>query len=194
MPTDPVREPDPWDVVQSEHGADYRVFRIRVDTRRSPLDGELHRFVVLDAPDWVNVVAVTREGQVVLIRQFRHGLGELALEIPGGMVDPGEAPERAAERELLEETGYQAGRWERLGFVHPNPAIQNNGCTTFLALDCELVAEPAGDATEDIAVELVPADRLPGLVASGQITHALVIGALYWFLFERARSTAAGKT
>jgi 8-oxo-dGTP pyrophosphatase MutT (NUDIX family) len=180
--------PRPWQVVHTEPAADYHIFKARVDTSRSPRSGQLHRFVVLDTPDWVNVVALTREERVVLVRQFRHGLQDLSLEIPGGLIDPGESAEEAARRELLEETGYAAQRWERLGLVHPNPAFQNNRCMTFLALGCERVAEPAPDATEDIGVELCPASELAELVSSGQITHSLVLNALYWFLYERGRS------
>jgi ADP-ribose diphosphatase len=189
MRIEPGAGPLVWQIVQSEHTADYHVFRTRVDTARSPRSGDLHQFVVLDTPDWVNIVALTPEDRVILVRQFRHGLRSLSLEIPGGMVDPGESAEEAARRELLEETGFSAASWERLGIVHPNPAIQNNRCTTFLALQCERVGEQTLDATEDIDVELVPVFELPQLVSSGQITHALVLNALYWFLFELPRRT-----
>jgi ADP-ribose diphosphatase len=184
-----VPDPSPWPIVQSDHTADFHVFRTRVDLARSPRSGKLHQFVVLDAPDWVNVVAVTEDEQVVLVRQYRHGLRSVSLEIPGGMADPGESPEAAARRELLEETGYGSDHWERLGLVHPNPAIQNNSLTTFLARGSRRIAEPTPDGTEDIVVELVPVAELATLVSTGRITHALVVNALYWFLFEHSRRT-----
>src|SRR5687768_5692732 len=121
MPTDPEIRPQPWQVVRSEADTDYRIFRARIEHTRAPRSGEVHRFVVLDTPDWINVVPVTRDGKVVLVRQFRHGLKDLSLELPGGLVDPGETPADAARRELLEETGYATEQWEPLGFVHPNP-------------------------------------------------------------------------
>jgi len=134
------------------------------------------------APDWVNVVAVTAKGQVVLVRQFRHGTGQTTLEIPGGAVDPEDrSPLAAAKRELREETGYAARRWRRIGVVDPNPAFQTNSCTTFLAEG----AFPAGDADpdegEELEVVLVSPGRLGALVRRGTIRHALVIAALHWW-------------
>ena len=187
MQEHPVSGPVAWERLESQHRDDYKIFQVRLDTARSPRTGEPHQFVVLETPDWVNVVPVTRDRQVVLVRQFRHGLGQTSLEIPGGLVDPGETADMAARRELLEETGYEALGWEYLGFVHPNPAFQNNRCHSYLALDCELVGEPALDSGEDIAVELVPVSKLAEMAATGAITHGLVLNALYWFLYERER-------
>ncbi|MFZ1399124.1 MAG: NUDIX hydrolase, partial [Candidatus Promineifilaceae bacterium] len=98
-----------WEKLDSEEIANYRIFKMRKDVRRSPRTGNEHSFFVLESPDWVNVVALTAENQVVLIHQFRHGTAEITLEIPGGMVDPHENdPAEAIRRELLEETGYAA--------------------------------------------------------------------------------------
>ena len=119
------------------------------------------------------------EPEVVLVRQWRYAAEAPTLEIPGGIVDPGESPAGAAARELLEETGYRAARVELLGTVHPNPAILANRCSTFLATGLERVGEPEGDGEEHIEVTLVPASALPSLVARGEITHSLVIAAFY---------------
>ncbi len=132
----------------------------------------------LNAPDWVNIVPITPEGKVVLIRQHRWGVDAETLEIPGGMVDPGESPELGGVRELLEETGYGGGRVILLGWVHPNPAIQGNKCWLFAMLDAVLVGETQLDAGEDIKVELVGLSELPGLLDRGAISHALAIVSL----------------
>lgn len=175
---DKVRE---WSLIDSQPLGDYRVFQLRQDTRRSPRTGRQHTFFVLETGDWINVVPVTPDNKIVLIRQFRHGTEEVTLEIPGGMVDEGEAPESSARRELLEETGYAAEELVHIGTVTPNPAILNNRCHTFLARSAVHVAEPAMDGSEDIAVELVDASDVPALITSGQISHALVIAAFYFY-------------
>jgi 8-oxo-dGTP pyrophosphatase MutT (NUDIX family) len=158
---------------------DHRIFQLKTLEVADPRDGSLHPRVVLEATDWVNVIAVTTTGEAVLVRQFRFGTWSDTLEIPGGMVDAGETPEAAARRGLEEETGYRAGRLEPLGFSHPNPAILDNRLHSFLALDCVQVHAGAQDATEDIAVELVKRGELAELVKRGEITHSLVLAALY---------------
>jgi ADP-ribose pyrophosphatase len=185
------RNPDPqlppsslrsWPLLASEVLHAFPIYRLRRDSRQSPRTGKVHTFLVLDATDWVNVVPVTPEGKVVLIRQFRHGTGTFVLEVPGGMVDPADqSPEEAARRELLEETGYAAERFHYLGFVHPNPAIQNNRCHTFLAESVRRAQAQHLEGSEDIEVLEVPYDRIASLIERREITHALVLTAFFWY-------------
>lgn len=170
-----------WKKLATRLIGNYRVFQLREDQSLSPRTGRTHTFYVLEAADWVNVVALTPAGQVVLIRQYRHGTEEVTLEIPGGMVDEGEAPSAAAARELLEETGYEAEEIIPIGVVTPNPAILNNHCHTFLARNARPVRPPQFDGSEDIAFELTPMENVPELIGSGRISHALVIAAFYHY-------------
>ncbi len=174
-----------WTRVRFQSLFRHRLFELRHEQLERPEEGRRREALVLDAPAWVNVVAVDGDGQVLLVRQWRFGIGAPTLEIPGGMVDPGETPLEAARRELLEETGYRAARWSELGAVEPNPAFLTNRCTTFLAEGLERVGEPVGDGEEEITVESAPVEALGGLVDSGAIRHSLVIAAFY--LYERRR-------
>jgi len=171
-----------WKRVKREPVADCRVFKVRHDFSLDPRDESTHDFYVIEAPDWINVIPVTSDNRVVLIEQYRHGTSEITLEIPGGMVDDGEWASEAAERELLEETGYKPGSVELLGRTRPNPAIQNNWLHLYVARDCQLVQSPQFDSSEHIGVRVEPLAEIPKLIASGKINHALVIAAFY-FLF-----------
>ncbi len=174
-------EPVPsWELLDRHTLQDCRIFRLQEDRARSPRSGEDHTFFTLDAPDWVNVVAVTPAGQAVMVRQFRHGSRRTTLEIPGGMVDPGESAAEAAQRELLEETGYAAREVTQLGTVNPNPALFANRCTTWLAADAERVAPIRNEGAEETQVELVPLDEIPTRMHTGEVDHALVIAAFHW--------------
>ena len=172
---------EPWEKLDSQYLGDFRIFRIRQDTSLSPRTGATHRFFVLESPDWVNVIPLTLEGNVILIRQYRHGTEDVTLEVPGGMVDAADAdPSVSAARELREETGYEVEAIIHLGSVAPNPAFLNNQCHSYLALGVRPVHEVALDGAEDIAFEEIPLAAIPDLIRSGAITHSLTITAFYY--------------
>ncbi len=171
----------PWNVVASEPVLETRIFTLRKNLARSPATGREAEFQVLDAPDWVNVIALTPDDHVLLIRQYRHGTSEITVEIPGGTVDPGESPLHAAQRELLEETGFEASEWEACGVVEPNPAFLSNRTHTFVARGARRTGPQRPDDHEEIDFELSPIDRLPELLRDGTIRHALVMCAFAHF-------------
>ncbi len=181
--------PRAWTRVGVRAERDYRIFVTRTLDVTDPRNGSPWVRTVIEAPDWVNVVAVTAADEVVLVRQFRFGTWSNTLEIPGGMVDPGEDAAGAAARELEEETGYRPARLTPLGTCHPNPAIFSNALHTFLAEGCVKVHDGKQDGSEDIEVVLAPRRELPQLVRRGEITHALVLAALHYESL-RAPSTA----
>lgn len=172
-------DPKPWPLKSSTRHGDFRIFRVREDAKVSPVTGEELPFFILECHDWINVLPITADGQAVLIRQWRHGTNEITWEIPGGLIDPGETPEQAAARELLEETGYTPKRIQYAGAVTPNPAFITNRCHTCIAYDCEKTSAPSFDPGEDITTHLVPLERLREMVRDGEITHSLVVAAFY---------------
>ena len=176
---------DDWQRQRSEIIEDFKFFRLRQDIARHPTSGRDHRFFIFEFPDWVNIMPITPEREVVFVNQFRHGTRELTLEIPGGIVDPGEGAKQAALREMYEESGYASLDAIELGWVHPNPALQENRCWSFLAQDVTRdVADDhqVGTGSEAIEVTTVPLAEIPGLLNDKLITHALTIAAFdhYW--------------
>jgi ADP-ribose pyrophosphatase len=182
--------PDIWKRERSEQTADCRVFKVRKDFSVRDSDKKEATFFVIEGPDWVNVVPLTPDRQVVLINQFRHGVEGLTLEIPGGLVDGSENHAVAAARELLEETGYAPREMIPLGRSRPNPAIQNNWIYHFLALDCEPEQAVSFDEHESITVKLAPLSEIPDLIQNELITHSLVIAAFHKFFLHYENRTS----
>lgn len=168
----------PWETAAPEPLLETRIFTVHQRRARSRQSAKEGAFVYLDAPDWVNVVAVTPDAEVVMIEQYRHGLDRVTLEIPGGMVDPGESPLEAGLRELREETGFAGANAELIGRVSPNPAIQSNWCHTVRVPDVTRVGEQQLEGNEEIAIRLVPLTEIRPLIAKGIIHHALVVSGL----------------
>ena len=175
----------PWAFLTSKILQTCRVFTLRKERYRSPRTGQEHDFYLIDSSDWVNVIPLTADGKVILVKQFRFGTKEFSFEIPGGMLDDGDTPAGAAARELIEETGYAGDEPEFLGSVHPNPAIHTNRCYTYLVRNAVFRKPPRQDSTEDVEVEIVPLKKIPGLIQDGTITHALVVAAFYWYFSKK---------
>lgn len=182
----------PWKTIRSTPVGDFRIFTIRSDVKISPRTGKEHDFFVLDSVNWVNIVAVTPDQELVMVEQYRQGSNTVELEIPGGMMDPHETdPVMTAVRELREETGYEGDNARQLGKIHSNPAILSNITYTVLIENCRLKHGVEFDHGEDLETHLVPAAEIPKLVADEKIGHPLVVAALFYFeLWQRGLKTA----
>ncbi len=168
----------PWTVLSQKTLLDRKWLRITEDSVRLPNGTVIDEFHVMHSPNWAAVIAVTENSQIVMVEQYRHGLGRTSLELPSGVVDPGERPLDAASRELLEETGYCAQRWESLIEVSPEPSRSTHRASFFVAYGAERVGDARLEASEIINVRLTDVDRLIDQVMRGQIDHAAHVGAI----------------
>jgi 8-oxo-dGTP pyrophosphatase MutT (NUDIX family) len=166
------------------------VFRVQKLAMRDGAGAERRAFFTFHCPDWVNVVPVTDDGHLILVWQYRFGVDALTLETPGGVMEPGEPPSATAARELVEETGYEAGTLEPLAAVQVNPALQNNKCHLFVARGCRRVRPQSPDPDEECEVTLVPLADVPALLDEGHVTHSLCVLSLERFLRKAAGTCA----
>jgi 8-oxo-dGTP pyrophosphatase MutT (NUDIX family) len=183
----------PWEKLSSQPLGNFRIFTLRSDRKISPRTQQEHDFFIIDSVNWVNVIALTSDRNLVMVEQYRHGSETVELEIPGGMMDEADVtPETTAQRELSEETGYAGDNPRMIGRIYPNPAIMSNTCFTVMLDCCRCIHPVTFDHGEDLITRLVPLAEVPNLVASGQIRHSLVVVALYHFeLWQRGLKSSA---
>ena len=178
-----INEDRKWEILSTEYLIRRPWLTARKDVCRLP-DGRINsEYYVLEYPNWVNIIAITEDGQIVLERQYRHGLGNTCYELPCGVIEEGETPLEAAKRELLEETGYAGGEWKHWMTLSPNPATSNNLAYSFVATGVNKVAGQSLDATEDIEVYTKSPDYVRALLENNQILQALMVAPLQKYLF-----------
>ena len=177
----------PWPIIESTKNVDTGLFSITTNRCLSPRTGQEHDFYVIDFPNWVQVIPITPDDQIVMVRQYRHGCGRVFLELPGGLIDKNDlSPDQAAKRELLEETGYCAETLILLTRIYPQPAVLSNMGLTYMAREVKKVAEPNLDAAEDIEVCLVKLQEIPEMIRCGEINHGQTVMALsVYFLLNK---------
>lgn len=180
-------DPAPWEVIERTYVVRKEWFTVRLDRVRLPTGAEIAEYWVSEYRPWVNVLAITERDHAVLIRQYRHGLGRVHYELPGGTTDAGETDvEAAARRELREETGYGGGRWSAFMTLSANPALQNNLTHTFLAEGVRPLHGPEREESEDLRVHLVPLADLGALIDGGGFAQALHVAPILRYLLGRA--------
>lgn len=167
-----------WKLIQTQPGPDLTIFRVRFDWLENLRTGFQLKATVLEAPEWINVVALTRDGKLVVVRQYRFGNGETTTEIPAGIPEAGESPQEAAVRELREETGYTSSHWEYLGWVSPNPAFLDNRSHHFLARNAVKTDELALDEGENLETAELSLEELREEIRAGRFRHSLAVSAL----------------
>jgi ADP-ribose pyrophosphatase len=167
-----------WKLIKTEPGPDLTLFRIRFDWMENPRNGYTLKATVVEAPDWINVVALTPENKLVVVRQYRFGSGRVTCEIPAGLPEAGESIQEAAVRELREETGYTSEEWEYLGWVDPNPAFLNNRSHHLLARNARRTHPAALDEGENLVAEELSLEELREEIRAGSFRHSLAFCAL----------------
>lgn len=172
-------EQETWKVLESEYLIQRPWLTARRDCVELPDGRVIPEYYVLEYPDWVNVIAITKEGQFVFEKQYRHAARKISYELPCGVMEKGESPLEAAQRELLEETGYGNGHWQKLMEIYPNPSTMTNMTHCYLATDVEKIAEPHLDATEELTVLFMSREEVKRLLDQDGIYQALMVAPLY---------------
>lgn len=188
-----MKKIEKWTTLGSEYLIRRPWLTARRDRVRLPDGREMDEYYVLEYPTWINVIAITPEGRYVMVRQYRHGLGDVFTELCAGVAEAGEEPIEAAKRELLEETGFGGGRWSLLNVISANPGSNSNLTYCFLAEGVTPQSEQHLDATEDLAVELLTRDEVLGMLERDEVKQSLMATPLwhhFWTLRCRAGEDA----
>lgn len=173
-----------WELLKDKKLFETPIFSLHQLELNPAKQQSIHPFYILKAPDWINMIPLTSNNEIILVEQYRVGVDETTLELPGGMVDPGESPLGAAKRELVEETGYISNEWELIGKTSSNPAILNNFTHLYIARNCEYTGSNNPDGSEDIKVHKMPLNDFLDLVRDGTVHHAIVLAAVAQFLLS----------
>jgi 8-oxo-dGTP pyrophosphatase MutT (NUDIX family) len=168
----------PWQVLDSKLLISERWLQLREDRVRLGNGHEIERFHVIHGPDWASVLCVTDDSEVVMVRQYRHGIGSVSLELPAGVIEPNETPEDAARRELMEETGYEASNWISIHSVSTEPARHTTRAHFFCARGARLARPAAPEESEILDLVKVPVSDLARLATDGSIIHGMHLGAI----------------
>lgn len=172
-----------WKTLSSEYLFNDLWFKVRKEKCETPGGKIVDPYYVYEFPTWVGALPVTKDGKIVMVRQYRHALGETMIEIPGGCVDDTDKnPEEAVARELLEETGYSFSSYEYLGRISPNPSTNTNVLHMFLAKEGELVASQKLDENEEIEVVLLSIDELKQLLRENKIVQSMHVACIMYAL------------
>lgn len=174
-----------WKILRSEYISRRPWMTARRDEVQLPDGRIIPEYWVLEFPDWVNVIALTKDGDMVMVRQYRHALGLTEYELCAGVMEEGESPLEAAKRELLEETGFGGGTWTEFMSICANPSNHTNLAHTFLAVGVERVCEQHLDATEELTCHVLSQDEVFGMLQRGEIFQALMAAPLWRFFYER---------
>ena len=171
-----------WETVSYSEIEDLFIFSAKKAKRINPISGEIGEYTIINSNDWANVIPITKDGEIIMVEQYRQGNGNITLEVPGGLLEDGEEPAKAAIRELLEETGYSSKKNPILiGKQSPNPAFMNNYCYTFLIEDCELLNEQNLDKDEIIEIHKFNKKEVKNMILNGKIDHGVILTAFYFY-------------
>ena len=179
-----AKEIKKWTTLESRYIIQRPWLTARVDKVQLP-DGRINpEHYVLEYPEWVNIIAITREGEFVMVRQYRHAMDIVLDELCAGVIEDGETPLQAAQRELLEETGYGGGEWRHLMDLSANSSTMNNMTHCFVATGVEKISDPHLDSTEDLEVHLLSRDEVWELLKTNQLVQSLMVAPLWRYFSE----------